>query len=226
MKFLKLVMSLVLVLSFTLSLKEVAHADSFNNSVNTDTYATNDDFSLESSVFSDVYDNSSASITTNAVSALYYRGTSIPIKMGDVLVSNSTSSNGLTGHAGIVVNASGDVLTINGYGAPLIVEHMSTWNSKNVRVMRYSNASVATKAAEWGRNYYHNYVGAVYYGLVNTIGSYEKETYCSKIVWDAYYFGGDVSIDGHTPYWSGLYGPYHLLNEPNFTQMTSWGQNF
>lgn len=47
--------------------------------------------------------------------AAVYPHSNITIKTGDVLVTNNTSSNGFTGHAGIVVNNAGYVATIRGY---------------------------------------------------------------------------------------------------------------
>lgn len=44
-----------------------------------------------------------------------YPGTTVTIMKGDILVTNNTISSGLTGHAGIVINDSGDVASIAGY---------------------------------------------------------------------------------------------------------------
>ncbi|MDQ1235546.1 uncharacterized protein YycO [Paenibacillus sp. SORGH_AS306] len=224
MKLFKVMIGIMLFLGLYTSSFGTVNANS-STSV-TDTYSTNNTQVFTPSVTQNVYSNNSFEIAANAVSTLTYRGTSLAVRPGDVLVTNSTSSNGLTGHAGIVVNDQGTVVTINGYNNDLAAENMTQWNSKNVRVMRYSNTNAASKAAAWAKNYYHTYKGKVHYGLVNTIGSYEKETYCSKIIWDSYYFGSDITIDGHTPYWNGIYAPYYFLTQSGFTQITAWGQNF
>ncbi|MEK4077923.1 hypothetical protein MHI01_29255 [Paenibacillus sp. FSL M7-0656] len=183
------------------------------------------DFNNNNTVITEQKDDS---VGVFAIPDEYYPGTSTPIRVGDVLVTNSTSSKGLTGHAGIVTDLGGSVVSIGGYDLPLEKISISTWKSrnKNTKIMRYTNSSVASKAGAWAASYYTNYKSVVKYGLINTIGSYEKETYCSKIAWDAYYFGGGVSIDGHGPFWSGIYGPYHFLNEKGFSLAGSWGSNF
>ncbi|WP_322906793.1 hypothetical protein [Paenibacillus campi] len=225
----KLISNLFLAFLFvlTLSFSQVASANMKTQDTASSTYQTTPNNSLISTVSQGVY-SSGPSIGIDAITTEYYPGTSVAIRAGDVLVSNNTSSNGLTGHAGIVVNDQGSVATINGYNKFLTLEGITTWKSKNTntKVMRYSNSGAATQAGNWAKSYINNYKSQVTYGLINTIGVYEKETYCSKIVWDAYYFGANISIDGHTPFWNGIYGPYHLLNEANFRQVASWGNNF
>ncbi|MDR6781438.1 MULTISPECIES: YiiX/YebB-like N1pC/P60 family cysteine hydrolase [Paenibacillus] len=122
--------------------------------------------------------------------AAVYPNSNITIKSGDVLVTNNTSSAGLTGHAGIVVNSSGDVATIRGYGFHPEIQSLNTWFStnRNTKVVRNSDSDLAAKAGSWAKDYVKTHPN-VEYGLNNTLGNL-NEVYCSKIPWLAYYSYG------------------------------------
>ncbi|OME98402.1 hypothetical protein BK124_14385 [Paenibacillus amylolyticus] len=65
------------------------------------------DFNNNNTVITEQKDDS---VGVFAIPDEYYPGTSTPIRVGDVLVTNNTSSKGLTGHAGIVTDAGGSVV--------------------------------------------------------------------------------------------------------------------
>lgn len=124
----------------------------------------------------------------------------VSLKPGDVLVSNRTTSKGLTGHAGIVLN-DGKVLHISGIGSkPSVITEVS-WKRKYGRLI--SDPSVSTKvfrvnsssgqaaaAAAWAKETYQGKDHS--YGTGDTITS-TNPTYCSKIVWQAYNYVGLVN---------------------------------
>lgn len=79
---------------------------------------------------------------------------------GDVLITNGTSFDGITGHAAIVVSPT-EILHISGPGEkPKVVpkdEWMNEYLSKGwVKVFRHENNTVARKAAKWARETYEN----------------------------------------------------------------------
>ncbi|WP_152559168.1 hypothetical protein [Tumebacillus flagellatus] len=149
--------------------------------------------------------------------AAYYPGTSITAKPGDILVTNSTSSSGLTGHAGIVVDYSGNVVSIAGSGYHPTKYSVSTWFSSypHEKIVRHSNTSTAQSAANWASSFVINY-SYLDYSLSDLASPY-KSTYCSKIVWDAYYYGANYTL----PYYYDTFfgynacAPYDLVGAPN-----------
>ncbi|MBT2284125.1 hypothetical protein J7E78_11305 [Paenibacillus polymyxa] len=171
-------------------------------------------------------DDSSAVI--QAIPNEYYPGTSTVIRPGDVIITNNTSSNGLTGHAGIVIDPGGTIVTIPGYFNKMIRQSVDSWMSSNpnTKIYRYGNSSTAQAAADWASTYQRDFVNRVHYGLVNALGDYGVETYCSKIVWDAYYFGGGYAIGSHSRYSYYPFTPYEFKALLAFKLVGATGANF
>ncbi len=134
------------------------------------------------------------------------------LKKGDILVSNGTSSFGLTGHAGIAISSS-QVLHIPGKNSNPLVISTKQWqdrygivrgqkegNNTHTKVYRVGSTANAGKAAEWAES---NYKGKKYgYGVTTNLLS-KDPTYCSKIVWQAYNSIGAVTTPSSkiaTPY--------------------------
>ncbi len=116
------------------------------------------------------------------------------LKKGDILISNGTSSKGLTGHAGIAVSKN-EVLHIAGPGKKVQVVSVSTWQKRygivkgqvdgktKTKVYRPKSTKNAKKAADWAVK---NYKGKNYkYGTGRKLSD-KDPTYCSKIIWQAY----------------------------------------
>lgn len=132
------------------------------------------------------------------------------LKTGDILISNGTSSAGLTGHAGIAISTS-EILHISGPGAYPTVVSLDTWVSiygkgkgGNVKteVYRIASSYDASQAANWASN---NYKGKKYsYGITTTLHKLDP-TYCSKIVWQAYLNG---------PYSAQVFNPAGMIVLP------------
>ncbi|CAD7360842.1 MULTISPECIES: YiiX/YebB-like N1pC/P60 family cysteine hydrolase [Staphylococcus] len=113
------------------------------------------------------------------------------LKAGDVLISNATSSKGLTGHAAIAIS-SNQVLHIHSAGHHPAV-HSFSWFKKRysgkgqwLKIYRSKNSKAGPKAAAWAKK---NYVGKKYNYGINTKLSSKNPTYCSKIVYQAYKYG-------------------------------------
>ncbi len=137
------------------------------------------------------------------------------LKKGDILVSNGTSSKGLTGHAGIVVS-NNKILHIAGPGKKVQEYTVNKWQKRygiikgqkdgktRTKVYRINSASKAGVAGKWAES---SYKGKTYkYGTGGKLTS-KNPTYCSKIVWQAYNYVGVVNKPKNT-----IIMPYSLPN--------------
>lgn len=112
---------------------------------------------------------------------------------GDILITNGTSAMGITGHAGIFLGhlGNGAILSIRGFGYKPEMIGIATW------MQRYGGSGNWTKlyrpaerykpalAAEFAMN---QYAGKDYsYGITTNILGLDP-TYCSKIVWQGYWY--------------------------------------
>lgn len=147
-------------------------------------------------------------------SSFKYPTTNVSATMGDILVTRSTSSSGLLGHTGIVIDA-GYVVHIRGTGYHPAKISLASWFSSypSTRVVRVGGLDIYTsaKAGQWAKNYQINYSTANY-SLATTLTSYNP-TYCSKIVWQAYKYGTGKNI-GNLIY-TQLVEPYLFINSPS-----------
>ncbi len=149
----------------------------------------------KSTEFENVYDSRSRS--------------SYSMKKGDVLVTNATSSYGLTGHAGIAISST-QILHIEGPNKLVTVISLNTWNRKYTnkgwtKIYRHSSTSVANAAGDWANRTYR---GSKAKYVINTDLASTNKTYCSKIVWQAYYYGpSKANANGPT---FGVRLPYQL----------------
>lgn len=164
----------------------------------------------------------------------YYPGTGVAIKAGDILVTNNTKPSGLTGHAAIVINTA-EVVEIQGFGYKMIKRPIADFfaanatETKGVKIVRYFNSATAQNAATWALNYYQNYKDTVTYNI-SDLYNYQNETYCSKIVFNAYKYGGGVELPTSWLSFGGTYikvcVPYDLLSIPNGDIVGVAGKNF
>lgn len=132
---------------------------------------------------------------------------------GDILMTNGTSSFGLTGHAAIA-NSSSNIIHIEGIGKKASVITKTKFINKYkdggknwIRVYRHKTTSNGRKAANWAYSKYISNQNHVY--KITTNRATTSETYCSKIVWQAYYYGAGSSSVASTSL-TGLITPYGL----------------
>ena len=112
-------------------------------------------------------------------------------KKGDIVTTGykTTASSGVIGHAGIFIDSS-TILHISGSSTSKTStlswgRWKEIYKNKNM-VFRVPNTRVATQAADWvARNYRGKSPG---YKITSDWRS-TSPTYCSKIVWQGYYFG-------------------------------------
>lgn len=128
---------------------------------------------------------------------------------GDVFVTNATSFNGLTGHAGIATSTV-LIMHIARPGEHPAEIYLRDWNNDYTqhgwtKIYRHTNFSDAAAAARWARR---TYAGSkAEYKIDMNLASTDK-TYCSKIVWQSYYYGPSThQANGPT---IGIRMPYDL----------------
>lgn len=138
---------------------------------------------------------------------------SFNLRNGDILITDGTSSAGFTGHAGIVVS-NNRVLHIAGPGFSPTVDSISEWHASYTNkgsytaVYRPNLVADGMYASGWADNTYRNSNASYSF---SAILSSTSATYCSKIVWQAYYYGvGSHSISRPGIGGYGYVLPYEL----------------
>jgi len=121
-----------------------------------------------------------------SVIGYFYPNSSISAQSGDILITNSTSSNGLFGHAGIVVSDGINYASIRNNKSKPKVESLYSWfeDYPNTKVIRINSSAKARLAGEWAKKYVKNNSNAKY--KINLAINSLDPTYCSKIVWQAF----------------------------------------
>lgn len=117
------------------------------------------------------------------------------LQEGDILITNGASYAGIIGHSGIAIGSS-NILHILKGGSPRdisLYEWCRNYNNKRegiyTKVYRHINKSVGREAAIWAIN---NYLGSdAFYFIDNDLWK-TKYTYCSKLVWQAYFLGQNL----------------------------------
>lgn len=128
--------------------------------------------------------------TENYILKSTSRSAYVPRK-GDIVTtgSSNTASGGLIGHAGIFIDSS-TILHIAGSNTSKVTTmSWSTWKNTyktHNMVLRVPNSTVANQAANWVIN---KYKGKSPGYKITTDWRGTSPTYCSKIVWQGYYFG-------------------------------------
>lgn len=153
-----------------------------------------------SSEFDLIYDSTNPSSTYSTYT----------LTKGDVFITNGTSSAGITGHAGIAASNS-QILHIAGFGYNPTKISLSTWHTQYTnnsdsswtKIYRHSSCTVANQAANWAVNTYDG--SSAVYSITQDVST-TYETYCSKLVWQAYFYGANSA----TYLSSGYILPYSL----------------
>lgn len=122
------------------------------------------------------------------------------LKKGDFFITNNVSSKGFTGHAAIYTGK-GKVKEAPGYGKPMRVKSFSDWKKSTLKKRkgspkhRYIKVYRAPKKYRGkAGSYAKSHFNGVPYSI--TTNPYSKSvTYCSKLVWQSYYYGaGRLSV--------------------------------
>lgn len=133
---------------------------------------------------------------------------SFSLQPGDIIVTNATVSSGIIGHAAIALS-SDEILHIPGTGSKVECISLDKFKRKYkdgwAKVSRPNNYNTGCDAARWADRTYRN-SNAKY--RITTDLTTTNETYCSKIVWQAYYYGAGSS---HSVSF-GFIMPYDVVN--------------
>ncbi|KKB72025.1 MULTISPECIES: YiiX/YebB-like N1pC/P60 family cysteine hydrolase [Bacillus] len=116
-------------------------------------------------------------------------------KAGDVLISNVSIDNYFVGHVAIVGQDGKSAIEVYKGRSTVKSSSLSSWlkkQSTGYYVQRYNNASIRAGAAAWAS---YN-VGAKYnYKIISGSALRDwKDLYCSKFVYQAFYYSGGVKL--------------------------------
>ncbi|MFC9778820.1 hypothetical protein [Paenibacillus chitinolyticus] len=149
------------------------------------------------------YANEANEVNPKGVPGPEYPGTSIEMKVGDVLYSSKTFGNSsqIVGHVGIIgpdylVYHVSPIIDTDGNGAgdSINVYMGRHGHGEKISIYKYRYSS-GVGAAQWAQN---NYWKATEYAVVNPFHYLSTLTpnYCSKFIWQAFYYGDGVDITG------------------------------
>ena len=125
-----------------------------------------------------------------------YPETSILLKPGDVLYSHKMAlSSFAVGHTAII-GEDFRIYHINRWGKKGHSDSMPIYLSRHKKgekltIRRYEDSDIAREAAKWARKQIDRVENYIYTRNVGEI----RRNYCSKYVWQAYYFGSEERVD-------------------------------
>lgn len=167
--------------------------------------------------------------TDNTYAAVKYPGSSTKVYNGDMLITkkNASGVTSMAGHAGMVVyrNNKAYVIHMPGLGRKIEQMTLSNWSKtyKSIKIVRSNSDKNRNDAATWMKKKYDNKKirnGTTYKITSNNLGS--SPSYCSKLVWQAYYYGAKKDLTAHYSHslgyyvpTSGIVTPYSLLESLN-----------
>ncbi|RKQ32994.1 YiiX/YebB-like N1pC/P60 family cysteine hydrolase [Oceanobacillus halophilus] len=125
-----------------------------------------------------------------------YPDTAIFMKPGDVLYSHKTAKSSLiVGHTGIV-GEDYNVYHVNWWGMKGQSDTLATYLSRHkegerLTILRVNDAETARHAAIWAKK---NISKVKHYSFNLHVNNIERN-YCSKFIWQAFYYGNQGNID-------------------------------
>lgn len=135
----------------------------------------------------------------NAIDGPKYPGTNTPMRAGDVLYSSKTlgSSSQIVGHVGIVgsdyrVYHVTPAKTVNGGVADGVYKYMDRHGPAETITIYRHRLGYGVAAAAWAENNYSRVTDYFInpFSLLSTI----SPNYCSKFLWQAFYYGDGIDI--------------------------------
>ncbi len=126
-----------------------------------------------------------------------YVGKNLHVKAGDILITSKKTTRYHTGHSAIVTDDL-RVVHIPAPGTHPQILSLSKWEKsyKIRKVVRLKSTATAKAAGKWAREYQKKYSKANYTIWSSIYGNFNN-TYCSKLVWQSYYYGGKIDILQH-----------------------------
>jgi len=148
-----------------------------------------------------------------------YPGTETVSSPGDVLYTDKTTTDYYTGHIAVVTN-DGYVVHAPGKGSPglermTVNDFINTY--EDVQVWTPDNSTDGQSAGEKANNLFNNYSGADYTVWTTLTGDYMNQ-YCTKVVWQSYYYGADVNL-GSLSLTKASVPPHAILDTYHLTKI-------
>lgn len=152
----------------------------------------------------------------------YYPGSSVNVRIGDMLVTNSTSSFGVAGHVGIVISED-RVAHMPGTSKQrdpdIAIERkgITQWfqDYPNTTVVRVKELTAAQKSGNWANNHQQNYGHKVTYQVPSRLDVFGT-SYCSKFVYQSHN-ETNTNIFEEFITWS-IFAPYDILYTQNYSR--------
>ncbi|AMA63252.1 nlpC/P60 family protein [Kurthia sp. 11kri321] len=134
-------------------------------------------------------------------------------KPGDIIVTNSTIASGITGHAGIYIDAT-NILHTSGRANepyPLVISE-TKWHERysKSKVIRPKSSTLGATAAQKAKTYFRG--KKIPYKITNNPKDI-KYIYCSELVWYSYYKAGKTIKTRNS---QGFFEPKALVVPYNF----------
>lgn len=136
---------------------------------------------------------------------------------GDIFISSKPGGGMVSwvhGHAGII-GSDGQIIHMIQSGVKKESVGNFLKHNKGTNAFRVPNSTVARNAGSWASNYYNNWKGKAKY-QINTAKYTQNEMYCSKLVWQAYWFGTGSAPVLKNPTFAILH-PYGLTTQFNLS---------
>lgn len=151
-----------------------------------------------------------------------YPGTSVNVRIGDMLVTSSTSSQGVTGHVGIVISED-RVAHMPGYGKQrdpkIAIERkgVTQWfqDYPKTTVVRVKELSAAQKSGGWADSHQQNYGHIVEYQIPSRLDVFAT-SYCSKFVYQSHNETNTNIFDNFLAW--NIFAPYDILRTENYSR--------
>ncbi|QHT46782.1 hypothetical protein M662_09855 [Bacillus sp. SB49] len=139
------------------------------------------------------------------------------VEPGDLLFSPIGKKESFyIGHVGIVT---GDNHVVHSVPAGIIRDPLPYYLQKFRGIERYKpkQKDAGLRAAQYIDTHYPNHTPADY-TIITTLGSRSHQQYCSKIVWQAYYYGAGINL-GRQPKLAVAVHPQVLKDSRYFLRM-------
>lgn len=163
-------------------------------------------------------------------SAATYPGTNITVKPGDIIHSPKNKSTYFAGHTAIVGSDNyiyHAIPNTNGKAKDTITYYFDERFSKGDKftILRPKNSSHAEPAAEMAPTIYSNITTYAYNSDAIKLDNF-SHNYCSKFVWQAYYYGNSFNVDilgkGYKYYTQAYILPSEILSASGLSSAGSF----
>lgn len=135
-------------------------------------------------------ENQGISIEPSAIPvALTYPGTSVQVKAGDVLVSSVGLDTKFVGHIGIVDDTGYVVHMVPGGMRRQTIGQYS--NSFRYKVYGAKSTTAGFNASRQAKYIWNTYSGSATYTTATALHGARASQYCTKLVWQSYFYGTD-----------------------------------